>query len=257
MKFQIPLLLTMLTLTTGFTSLAVQADILKGGVQEQDWRHPVAPSLNRDDIKNGGDPFSSGNDNSNQEQTLEPPKNFNQTQRPPSAPTFNGNVDQAQSDDQFSPQTPTEDNTRGKGPLIGVAQQQQIPATKSNDPDENPDMQLKWDEWHQRVASAIYQRFSSMAHTAFKFSRPLGAYVSYVVTRDGRIVNVQIQQKSSNIMFNTMLLMVINSLNGQTELLAFPPGSRRQTVEKGGMFTQNYGIQGFKFTTGDKETVHK
>jgi TonB C terminal len=261
MKFQKPLLLTVLALVGGFGCLAAQADVLKGGVQAEDWRHPSAPSLNRNDIKTGGDPFSSGNDNSNQEQTLEPPKGaFDiQSEKPPKPPpSLNGNAQQG-SEDQFAPQsqTPSEDNSGGgKGPLIGAAQQEQIPAAKSNDPDDNPDMQLQWDAWHQRVAAAIYQRFSTMAHTAFKFSRPLGAYVSYVVTRDGRIVNVQLQQKSSNIMFNTMLLMVINSLNGQSQLLAFPQGSNRNTVEKGGMFTQNYGMQGFKFTTGDRETVH-
>jgi len=261
MKFEKPLLVIATTLTTGITSLAAQADVLKGGVQTQDWLHPAGPSLNRNDIKTGGDPFSNGNDNSNnnQEQALEPPSFDVQTQKPPAAPpNFKGST-QDGSSDQFDPQsqTPTSDNS-GKGPLIGAAQQQQLPTqAKSNDPDENPDMQLLWDAWHQRVANAIYERFSSMAQTAFKYSRPLGAYVSYVVTRDGRITNVQIQQKSSNIMFNTMLLMVVNSLNGQTQLLAFPPGSHRNTVEKGGMFTQNYGIQGFKFTTGDRETVHK
>jgi FtsZ-interacting cell division protein ZipA len=43
-------------------------------------------------------------------------------------------------------------------------------------------------------------------------------------------------------------------MNGNP-VLQFPPGSRRQYVEKTGTFTWNYGQQGFKYTTGDQERI--
>jgi len=124
-----------------------------------------------------------------------------------------------------------------------------------NDPDNTPEMQLAWDAWHKRVAAAIYEKFNAMAQVAFKYSHPIACYVTYTVTREGQVINVQLQQKSPNVAFNAMVILVINSMSGQTETLAFPPGSRRRTVNKAGMFTQNYGVQGFKYTTGDKETI--
>ena len=132
-----------------------------------------------------------------------------------------------------------------------------MPNLQRQEPDSSPEMRLAWDQWHKRVAEAIYERFNAMAQLAFRYSRPIAAYVTYTVTRDGRVVNVQLQQKSPNIAFNTMLLLVVNSISGQKELLAFPQGSRRMSVEKAGMFTQNYGQQGFKFTTGDSETLRR
>jgi hypothetical protein len=117
-------------------------------------------------------------------------------------------------------------------------------------------MQLLWDAWHKRVAESIFTRFNSLAQMAFKHSPPLACQVSYMVARDGRVGNVQVLQKSSNPIFNTMLLGVINSMNGNP-VLEYPPNSRRQFVEKTGTFTWNYGQQGFKYTTGDQERIQQ
>lgn len=80
--------------------------------------------------------------------------------------------------------------------------------------------------------------------------------MTYTVTREGRILNVQLKQKSNNVAFNAMVSMVVNSMAGQMDILTFPAGSRRTSVNKAGMFTQNYGaVQGFKYTTGDREMI--
>ncbi len=76
------------------------------------------------------------------------------------------------------------------------------------------------------------------------------------MTRDGKITNVRMSQKSPNIMYNTVVMMAIQSLNGNAAVLQFPDNSRRMTVEKQGQFTQNYGQQiGFKNVIGDQETI--
>jgi hypothetical protein len=242
----------------------VYADYLRGGVKEEDYLHPSqGPSLNRSDI--GKDPFASNESAAPAQQTLEPPSGaFDvQSQRPPAPPpNFNLRADETGAPPDFNgtpmqgtpavPQAPT----TAMMPTAGPSNPTDLAGNVANDPDKTPEMKLAWDIWHHRVAEAVYQRFVTMSHAAFRFSRPLAAYVSYVVTRDGRILNVQLQQRSSDVAFNAMIVMVVNSMSGQTDLLAFPPGSRRMTVEKGGMFTENYGPQqGFKFTTGDQETI--
>lgn len=124
-----------------------------------------------------------------------------------------------------------------------------------NDPDSSPDMQLAWDEWHKRVAATIFTRFNYFAKAAFKRSPPIAAKVSYVVTRDGRVGNLQWQMKSPNPLFNALIYQSVKSLDGEVALLQFPMGSRRQWVPKWGTFTQNYGQEGFKYTKGDAETI--
>jgi hypothetical protein len=246
-------------------NLPVCAEVLKGGVKTEDYLHPTqGPSLNRGDI--GGDPFGSSEINTTPaQQLLEPAKGgFDvRSQRPPAPPPdFNLRAEDA------APSIPPDFNGTPQQGMPAQAQPTAMMPTAgpfnpndgqsgraSNDPDKSPEMQLAWDAWHRRVAEAVYQRFITMSHTAFKYSH-LAANVSYTVTRDGRVLNPQLQQRSSNVAFNAMILLVVNSMSGQRDLLAFPPGSKRLTVEKGGTFTENYGPQqGFKFTTGDRERI--
>jgi len=249
------------------TSLPVCAEVLRGGVKTEDYLHPSqGPSLNRNDI--GGDPFGSNESNTAPpQQLLEPGKGaFDvKSQRPPAPPPdFNLRAEDAGAAPDFNGTPmqgmPAETPQTAMGPTAGPFPGEQAPqnGSASNDPDKSREMQLAWDQWHHRLAEAVYQRFITMSHTAFKYSGPLAAYVSYTVTRDGRVLNTQLQQKSSNVAFNAMIMLVVNSMSGQRDLLAFPPGSRRMTVEKGGQFTENYGPQqGFKFTTGDQETIRR
>lgn len=134
--------------------------------------------------------------------------------------------------------------------------QQPMPGNvQQNDPDSSPDMQLAWDMWHKRVAEAIYTRFNFLAKLGFKHSPPLLCKVSYVVSRDGHIQNIQVTQKSTNVLFNVIVFQTVKSLDGDMNLLQFPPGSRRMFVPKVGTFTQNYGGDGFRYTVGDRETI--
>jgi TonB C terminal len=253
------------------TSLPVCADVLKGGVKTEDYLHPTqGPSLNRNDI-GGQDAFDSNENKQAPPQQLLQPSNGSfdvKSQRPPAPPPPDFNLraeDAGQTPDfngtpmQGMPSAETPQTAMGPtaGPVPGGDDGMSQNGHASNDPDKTREMQLAWDAWHHRVAEAVYQRFITMSHTAFKYSGPLAAYVSYTVTRDGRVLNTTLQRKSSNVAFNAMIMLVVNSMSGQHDLLSFPPGSRRMTVEKGGMFTENYGPQqGFKFTTGDQETIH-
>ncbi|CAN5231021.1 hypothetical protein BH10CYA1_BH10CYA1_08070 [soil metagenome] len=138
------------------------------------------------------------------------------------------------------------------------AQQEQQPQQMSNpnDPDSTPEMKLLWDAWHRRVAEAVFIRYSSLANAGFANSPPIGAVAAYSVSRDGRISNVRLNQKSPNPLYNACIMMAIQSLNGNLAVLQFPSNSRRMNVEKLGQFTQNYGQQiGFKTVVGDQETI--
>ena len=223
--------------------------LLRGTVNQQNFVNSGATGLNRGDLKNAEDAFGKGGDSSlpTVGGKFEPPAtafNFNSATPPLAPQTAVPGLDQNA-------------NTSNQQPFnLGAQQEDTNLQPGQADPDNTPALQLAWDQWHKRVATAIYERFNSMAQLAFAFSQPLACYVTYTVTRDGRITNVQLQQKSNNVAFNVMVMTVIGSISGQTDLLAFPPGSQRNFVSKAGMFTQNYGsIQGFKYTTGDKETI--
>lgn len=243
----------------GLNAVSVQAQTLKGGVQEEDIYKNQPTGLNRGDIQ--GDPFrGNANDNPPVDQMLEMPAGAMDVQQlrapaPPkktlsAAASDSGNF-QGQGMMPQMESVPQQPQQQRQPPMRMNAQQDQ-----RNDPDGSAEMQLLWDAWHKRVAESIFTRFNSLAQMAFKHSPPLACQVSYMVARDGRVGNVQILQKSTNPIFNTMLLGVINSMNGNP-VLEYPPNSRRQFVEKTGTFTWNYGQQGFKYTTGDSERIQQ
>ncbi len=128
------------------------------------------------------------------------------------------------------------------------------PANTAVDPDSTPDMILAWDIWHHRVAQAIFEHFKTLASQSCTVDPSLVAKVAYVVTRDGRVGNFQFVEKSSNIMFNAIIIQSIKSINGDKALLEFPAGSRRLSVDKQGNFDMA-GRGAFRYTTGDKERI--
>ena len=224
--------------------------LLQGNVNEQSYLTPnKVPSLNSNDLRHADDAFGSKGESSlpSVGDAFEPPAGaFNFGKAAMNAPPSG----------QLTPGVPGLDQNVNRSPYNGSVEEQGASLQPGRaDPDNTPALQLAWDQWHRRVAQAIYERFNSMAQLAFRFSTPLSCYVTYTITRDGRIVNAQLQQKSPNVAFNTLVLMVVSSISGQTDILAFPPGSQRNYVSKAGMFTQNCGVQGFKYTTGDKETI--
>lgn len=123
------------------------------------------------------------------------------------------------------------------------------------DPDQSPELQVAWDEWHHRLGEAVFSRFNALSKAAFKYSGPLACKVSYVVTSHAQIKDIKVVEPSADATFNVLVTAVLRSINGDRELLQFPEGSRRLDVEKVGTFTQNYGVEGFRYRTGDREAV--
>lgn len=233
-------------------------DVLHGSVNEQSYINKgKTPGLNLQDLNNSKDSFGSspnmGMPAMGEGESFEPPPsafNLNANQNQQVATSTPPGLAEESKIDFGQPNVPGLDSDNA---LNGSAQQYN--GGVENDPDSSPEMQVAWDAWHKRVAAAIYDKFNTIAQAAFRYSKPLTCYVTYTVTNDGRVINVQMPQKSTNIAFNAMVLLVINSMTGQTALLAFPQGSRRTFVNKAGSFTQNTGVQGFKYTTGDRETI--
>jgi hypothetical protein len=252
-----------LALTSASFMPYAAADVLKGGVLQEDQYKNSPKGIDRSDIQ--GDPFREGASNNDGpvDQMLELPPGAGdfgglRAPAPPKKP-MSGNIQDSGGDFNGQKMMPVHEDP----PYTPPPQQRQpnlqggAQGGRSNDPDGgSAEMQLLWDAWHKRVAESIFTRFNSLAQMAFKHSPPLACQVSYMVARDGRVGNVQVLQKSSNPIFNTMLLGVINSMNGNP-VLEYPPNSRRQFVEKTGTFTWNYGQQGFKYTTGDQERIQQ
>lgn len=241
-----------------FSTVPAAAEVLKGSVQEQGRKEdPVG--LRRTDLDPNADPFASDND---KDLILEAPQEAFKMDKQPKPPKgFNLQVqDQGRAPMQAMQPMPSNFNPfDGEGdqlPPPPMNQRPMIPTQPASvDPDETPEMQLLWDAWHRRVAEAIYARFNFLAKVAFRHSPPLLCRVSYVVTRDGHIQNAQVQEKSGNILFNVIVFQTVKSLDGDANLLQFPPGSHRMFVPKSGTFTQNYGGDGFRYTMGDRETL--
>lgn len=226
-------------------------------------RPEEGPSLNRNDMKNAGDPFDSSG--SGQEDTFEAPPSAFQVQAakagmPPDrgfnlsandGGEFNGQAmpgmgDQMPPPQQARPQMMQPD----MAPPTQMNQMRQNP----NDPD-GQEMKLAWDEWHRRVAEVIFNQISTAARTMLPRSQPLVCVINYTVTRDGRVVNVKMQQNSPNIIYNGMVYAVVARMSGNP-VLQFPPGSKRMTVDKLSTFGHNTaGPTGFRSITGDQETI--
>lgn len=241
------------------TALQANANVLKGNVNESDvLTKPAAPAMTRGDINRNADPFTGAVQQDNPlNQTFEAPTASFAVPMPPATKMFPLNAqDEGAQQANFAPMQASPDNS---------AQQARMPeqhggtqTTDPNDPDANSQaLQLAWDQWHHNVAQAVYQRYTSVSNMAFSHSPPLSVTVSYTVSRNCQVSNIQLMQKSPNIVFNTLIMTVIKSLNGDVGLLTFPQGSRRQTVEKAGTFSVNTGIEGFKYLTGDRETIRR
>lgn len=251
-----------LPVASSFALLPASAEFLKGTVQDTDMLGGGNPnsSLNRGDMTRPSDAFAQP---PQQDQAIDAPAIAFQVPTiappPPGRRPLNGNVQdeggqpnfsQMQARPDMAPQFQQQQPNYQQPPQQGFAQQQ------PQDPDDSEEMKLAWDQWHHNVAQNIYERFNSLSNKFFARGCPLMASISYTVTRDGHIINAHLTQKSPNIIFNTMLLTVVNSLNGNTAVLQFPQGSHRMQVDKAGEFQVGFqNVDGFKYLTGDRETV--
>ncbi len=231
----------------------------------QDFIRPEdGPTLNRNDIKNAGDPFdSSGAGNGTED--FEPPASAFKVQAaktgmPPATSfplsandsgDFNGQGMPGMGDQMPQQQAPRQ---QMMPPDMQPPTQMNQNRVNPNDPDSSREMQLAWDEWHRRVAEAIFNQIQSLAGTFLKRTAPLVCVINYQVTRDGRVTNVHMQQNSSNLFYNAMVYKTVCGMSGNP-VLAYPQGSRRMIVDKLSTFGHNTGNQGFRSITNDKETL--
>ncbi len=224
-------------------------------------RPEEGPSLNRNDMKNAGDPFDSSG--TGQEDSFEPPPGaFKMQTEKTGAPRnfplaadesgeFNGQAMPGMGD-----QMPAQQQPRQQMMPPDMQPPTQVNQSRLSPQDaEEQQMKLAWDEWHRRVAEAIFNQISTAAKTMLPRTQPLICVINYTVTRDGRVVNVHLQQNSPNILYNGMVYAVVSRMSGNP-VLTFPPGSRRMTVDKISTFGHNTGGQtGFRSITGDQETM--
>lgn len=265
--------MTTLTLATAFagqflampsqaaqtTKAPFKIKIEQGFIKPED-----GPSLNRNDINRAGDPFDSSGTGT--EDAFEaPPSAFQvHTEKAGNPPPFRMNAnDTGDFNGQGMPamgdQMPQQQQPRQQmmpPDMQPPTQVNQMRPNNPNDPD-GQEMKLAWDEWHRRVAEAIFNQISTAAKTMLPNTRPLVCIVNYTITRDGRVVNVHMQQNSPNILYNGMVYAVVSRMAGNP-VLQYPQGSRRMTVDKLSTFSHNCGPnQGFKYITGDQETMRQ
>lgn len=217
--------------------------------------------MSRRDIDRVGDPFDQGS-----EEGFDPPAQAFQQQTarvaPPPKP-LQGNVDDqgggfsGQGMPGLSDQAPVQQQPNMmQPPSMMPPTQTQMNQMRPSDPENSGEMQLAWDEWHRRVAGAIFEKIQGIASQTLRHSQPLQCRVCYTITRDGRVINVRMLDRSSSIIYNTLVMTVINSMMG-SPVLQFPMGSRRMACEKITTLAHNNGQAGFRFLTGDKETMNQ
>jgi hypothetical protein len=246
---------------------------LKGGVNKAGFKGSDAtggPSLSRQDLDRAGDPFSGAPhgpmDDPGATAILDAPQEAFQPL--PGIPMMDRNKRKfglgAGQDEFAGVPMNAMPGTMGGMPRKAPPQQTQNPNRNPAPPPmnagrgvEDEEANLGWDEWHRRVAENIYQRWIGFNNPAFKnVPDPLLAKVSYTVSKDGQIQDVIFTQKSTNVMFNALILQVIKSFSGDKDMLRFPDGSRRVAIENFGTFSQNLHLPGgFRHVTGDAERV--
>ncbi|SRR5579875_196973 len=203
------------------TGVGAQGGYLRGKVEEKNVLRPSRPAT-PDASREFADPFSGGGNSPDEAAVANP--------YPAGASTVPG--------DSFSGSRPPPN-----------------PPGSRKDPDASPQMEVAWDAWHQRVAKALFQRFNAMAKMAFKYSPPLACKVGYTVTREGTVKNIRVLEPSTDVSFDVLVTTALKSISGDKDLLQFPLGSHRAEVERTGTFSQNYGVEGFRYGGGDRETV--
>jgi outer membrane biosynthesis protein TonB len=93
-------------------------------------------------------------------------------------------------------------------------------------------MRFAWEAWDRRVFKAVNAHLTMSMRRELRFYPYLVAVAEYSVTKEGRIINVQISRSSSNASFDDLLITTIKSFDGNTKLLAFPSDSNREAIRK-------------------------
>lgn len=221
------------------------------------------PSLKRGDLNNGGNPFETKNQK--QDDAFQPPSYaFQVKSDKPSAPpkkdynlhADDGGAFNGQGLPGVSDELPQQEQPQQQLEVPNLAPPTQVNNVRQN-PNELDGQELKvaWDDWHNRVARAIFNQIGPAAARKIPRSEPLVCVVNYTITRDGHVKNVHLQQKSSSSTYNDMVYAVVKGMTGNP-VLQFPLGSRRMTVDKLSTFKHNVqGPNGYQYITGDQETL--
>lgn len=218
---------------------AADDGLLKGNIRQDGFLRPT--KADPADVRDRGDPF--GADGQDQFASDDFDSQPARSEKP-----FDLNVKQ-----HNAPRAPVATQSLPSKPRL-PAQAQQA-RTIPNDPDSSQELMLAWDDWHKRVAEAVFIKVQTLAGTALMRSPPLMAQVGYTVSKDGRIGNVQMLQPSQNSFYDEIIMTAVRSME-TSPLLQFPPGSKRMTVQKFSTFQHNWGgPSGYRYLMNDQETV--
>jgi hypothetical protein len=89
--------------------------------------------------------------------------------------------------------------------------------------------QPAWTSWKRNIEEVVTSRVSWFADKHLDRSRPLRVTVSYQVTVEKRIVNVEVIRKSDSPLFNKLVVRGVQSMSGD-ELLKFPSNGEGKDV---------------------------
>lgn len=99
--------------------------------------------------------------------------------------------------------------------------------------DSSPEMKLAWESWRRRIHDEISKRVEKfVARAAFHYNSPMECEVLFTVTKDAHVIDVRVKKASSNVLYNVLIQQAVRSLDGDSKLLQFPPGSSRLQVEE-------------------------
>jgi hypothetical protein len=109
---------------------------------------------------------------------------------------------------------------------------------------------LAWEAWHKQLSSEIYARWQEVALIRGR------ATMRVTVTRDHHVI-AQLTSPSGNRRFDSTLLDVVNSLDGNAGL-SFPTGSQRPQVSFEADYIADSNVKGgYSWTKNDYETVQE
>lgn len=109
---------------------------------------------------------------------------------------------------------------------------------------------LAWESWHKQLSREIYSRWQEVAFI------PGRATMAVIVTRDRHII-AKITQASGNRRYDSVLIDVVNSLEGNPGL-NFPAGSQRKEVSFEADYIADTNVRGgYSWNKNDYETVQQ
>lgn len=106
---------------------------------------------------------------------------------------------------------------------------------------------VDWSVWHKRIDAAVQEQFELQAGAYFNGSSPHMTKVAYLVTKNGEVRHVHsvgtqsgevsnVYPDYKKLVFDSFMLASVRSLDGKKALLAFPEGTKRESILKVGEY---------------------